>query len=325
MAEETKVERHPLFNCDIHTYPFPLQPARAKPTDEGYLWLSMRQRAVEAVVYHSPCPDGFAAALVAYYFNPKLEFYPTSHQDMASLAPKLKGKRVLFLDIAASLANLKTLEMEDYAVLDHHVSAQRDLEKVPLKNKVFDMDLSGVGLAWNYFFYNQRMPLFFEYIQARDLWKHEDMEGCSAFTTGRAALVPNCAQCWTNMVNNSYELMQLINLGRRLEEQHKQKVQGYVRKAVERSFMGHRAWVVNCTDRACTSDVGAALVSEDGHQDDIALIFVYDMKTSCYLFSMRSLQPTGPDVSLIAQELGGGGHKHSAGFTWKHQLSALLH
>jgi oligoribonuclease NrnB/cAMP/cGMP phosphodiesterase (DHH superfamily) len=105
--------------------------------------------------YHGGCPDGWAAAYVVKKRYPDAELVPLSYGsvDIERMVEEVKGKNVIMVDfslktrkdndrVAASALNL--------LILDHHKSQLEIIGDAPYA--VFDMNRSGVGLAWDYMF-----------------------------------------------------------------------------------------------------------------------------------------------------------------------------
>lgn len=281
--------------------------------------LSLLPHEVTKVVSHAPCPDGYAAALVAYSYNPKLEFDMVTHEELVTLGPRVAGHKVLFVDIAPTCTTLEDWKRQghvmcDYAILDHHASAEAELKSVTDDKKVFRMDISGCVLSWHYFYGTSPVPLLFQAVQARDLFKKEMVKDCDALLAGLHCDAGYCAACWAQC---TFRMDHLLQLGKALDRNRWRNIGNYVFNARPRVLLGVRAWVVNCTDPACVSDTGATLVSKDGCSQDIAVIFRYNMDQQTYSVSLRSLTDVGPDVSAVARQFGGGGHKHAAAFMFK--------
>ena len=121
------------------------------------------------VLYHAHCNDGFGAAWVAHrVFGDGADYVPVHHGDPPPRS--YPGREVLVLDFAYPRDVL--LEMHEKAtsllVLDHHVTAQRDLEG--LDWAVFDLEHSGAVLAWKHFFPDEATPWLLEYVEDKDLW-----------------------------------------------------------------------------------------------------------------------------------------------------------
>jgi oligoribonuclease NrnB/cAMP/cGMP phosphodiesterase (DHH superfamily) len=155
------------------------------------------------ILYHANCNDGFGAAFAAWlYFGKKLDtgtvYLPVSYgKPMPDMQP---GCDVYIVDFSYPAKDLLALaaRQNKVVVLDHHVTAQKDLsidafcQALPV-NKAdliadastppdgfdhvqniairFDMSKSGAVLAWEYFFPEEPVPLLLQYIQDRDLWR----------------------------------------------------------------------------------------------------------------------------------------------------------
>ena len=127
------------------------------------------------VLYHGNCPDGFGAALAAWLkLGDSAEYIPVSYGK--PLPDMLPGSKVFILDFSYPETVLMALSarMARVVVLDHHATAQADLEGIHLQGDesevIFDMEKSGAVLAWE-FFQGEEVPEFFLYLQDRDLWQ----------------------------------------------------------------------------------------------------------------------------------------------------------
>ena len=130
------------------------------------------------VIYHGRnCPDGFAAALVAWlYFGAKAEFLALDHGDVTSVddLPALAGRAVYILDFSFSVAILRAIDERaaKLVMLDHHLSAADQLTGLVCKCGVvhFDMHKSGARLAWEFFNPDTPAPALIRFVEDRDIW-----------------------------------------------------------------------------------------------------------------------------------------------------------
>jgi hypothetical protein len=239
-----------------------------------------------------------------------------NHDQLESLGSRLVGHHVLFVDIAPTLKHLQSWSMCDYAILDHHISAELELKDVAENKKIFRMDMSGCVLSWYYFYGNTSVPRVYLAVQARDLWKKDTVDQCDQLLTGLHARAGYCAACWADA---TFTVDDLLVMGAELENARRLRIHTYVQGATPRMWLDTRTWFSDCPDLDCISDTGAQLLGRAGCEQDIALMFRYDMDRHIYSVSLRSLVADGPDVSEIARRFGGGGHKHAAGFTYTGQ------
>ena len=280
-------------------------------------------------IYHHPCLDGFTAAWVVNFFRSEIlynqdtpiEYLPGRYGDKPYLG-ELAGHDVLMLDFSYKFDDMMAvLEVANTVeVVDHHESAERELEKVkqahdPEKHAHlkthFDMERSGAGLTWDILIGGQRPPLI-DYIEDRDLWRFRytitgniNMALFSmdySFATWRDLVGPHLdredqhAICDELDAQGAAVSRKLDKDGREFIEQaaHPVVVGGYVVSAVNLPYF-------------YASHVGGILAK------DQPFGVVYFWEGNRWRFSLRSREG-GLNVAKIAEQYGGGGHAGAAGF-----------
>lgn len=132
---------------------------------------------VNMVIYHADCSDGVAAALIAQLrLGDQARYFGAKHLEDGRVDPMLmkyidEKSKILIVDFSyprKTLLNLQRL-VSAVIVLDHHVSAQQEL--AGLDFCYFDLQHSGCGLAWKYFWPTMEMPMCFAHIEDRDIWR----------------------------------------------------------------------------------------------------------------------------------------------------------
>ena len=265
--------------------------------------------AVDVVLYHANCNDGFGAAYSAWkLLGNKAEYVPCSHGDAP---PDVKGKKVVCLDFSFDNATTKGLikEADGFLIIDHHKSAMVELHDV--SNSIFDMKKSGAILAWEFFHPGKEAPKFIQYIQDRDLWTWElaySKEFSAAFD-----MVPWEFEEYEKFEDDSV-FDDAVKRGSFILAYSKTVVKKVCEKAQKRKFGGRDIMVVNSSH--WMSEIGARLAPDC----DFAMIWYYDHEVLGYNCSLRSFHET-MDVSEVAKKFGGGGHKKAAGF----RLAADIH
>ena len=255
-------------------------------------------------IYHGNCADGVGAAwVVRKALNGDVDFHAATYGDAP---PDVTGRAVIMVDFSYKRPMLE--QMRDTAlsvtILDHHKTAEADLKDLAYVTQVFDMNRSGAGITWDYFFPDQPRPPLINTIEDRDLWRFA---------------LPNTREIQANVFSHPYDfavwdlLMNvhpniLIDEGTGIERKHHKDIDellGVVTR--EMKISGYHVPVANLP-YTLTSDAG----------NKLALKAPF---AACYwdtpkgrVFSLRSV-PGGVDVSVIAATYGGGGHKHAAGFT----------
>lgn len=255
---------------------------------------------IDFVIYHSPCHDGFTAAWCAWRFNDKITFHPTRHNDPA---PNVTGKNVLIVDFSYKKEILLDIneKANNLIVLDHHISAQKDLEDLDFA--FFDMKRSGAGMAWDYFF-NEKRPELINFVEDRDIWRWSHA-GSAEFMTAFMELVPKKFEEYNRFLDQE-NINDMIEKGRVINIYVQNKVKRLITKSANTTFLSYNIKFVNTMDHI--SDIGN-LLSIDC---DFALMWYHDAPNNCFPISLRSNGLI--DVSAIAKLFGGGGHKAAAGF-----------
>ena len=86
--------------------------------------------------------------------------------------PNVDDKRVYMLDFSVPREQCRQIaaRAKDFLILDHHKTAEADLEGLPFAQ--FDMKRSGAGMTWDHFFPEDKRPWLVDYVEDRDLWRH---------------------------------------------------------------------------------------------------------------------------------------------------------
>lgn len=275
-------------------------------------------------IYHYPCADGFAAAWCVRHAlgEENVEFHAGQH---GCPPPDVAGKRVVIVDFSYPADVLRKMgeEAQSILVLDHHKTAQADLaefDKVPANTApswlpsegihvLFDMDRSGAGIAWDYFSGGPR-PALIDHVEDRDLWRFS-LAGTREIQTAVFSY-PYDFSVWDKLILD-HNTMTLFEEGVTLHRKHMKDVNELVNQSVRRaSIAGYDVPVVNLP-YTMASDGCHMLCQGEGEPFAVSYFDAHDGRR----FSLRSAED-GVDVSEIAKQYGGGGHKHAAGFTMPH-------
>lgn len=256
-------------------------------------------------IYHGTCFDGFTAAWVArQYFAPVggVDFHAAIY---GQPPPEVNHRRVYLVDFSYKRPVMEEIiRTADYVtILDHHKTAQADLADLKNCEIVFDMERSGAGIAWDYFFKGGKRPKLVDYVEDRDLWRFalpKSREVHSALSSYDYDF-----DVWTDLMQRPIE--SFFHDGEVIERKHFQDIRSLL-GVVGREMVigGHRVPVANMPI-TMTSDAGNILATGK----PFAACY-WDTPTG-RVMSLRST-PDGIDVSEIAKKYGGGGHKNAAGF-----------
>lgn len=261
------------------------------------------------VIYHGKCLDGFTAAWCAWrLFGDFVEYLPAAY---VSQPPDVTGRDVYIVDFSYPRAQL--LEMHAKAdslrVLDHHKTAQADLDGLDFCT--FDMNRSGAGMAWDEFYPGQPRPALVDYVEDRDLWRFKlpMSKEVNAYIGSYDLTFDN----WNTIARAIEEdLGGVVNIGSALLRAVDRYVKEMSAVARMRVIDGHTVPVVNAPYINTSELVG--YLAEQNSDAPFAAAW-YQSSAGFYKYSLRSRGANGADVSAIAKQFGGGGHKNAAGFS----------
>lgn len=252
------------------------------------------------VLYHANCNDGFGAAWVARrVFGTDAKYKPVQYGDPPP--GTCTGRDVYILDFTYPRDVLLELKEQAHSllVLDHHVTAQRDLEGLDFAR--FNLEQSGATIAWDHFFPDKECPWLLRYIEDKDLWKWEltDSEAVSAGLQS----YPRNFRVWDDIVQRG--VSSLVAEGQPILRYKKRLVEAAASRIRMIQMDGYKIPCV--TSCLLQSEIGSRLAKK---YPFVAIMFELEGRR---VWSLRSHE-NGVDVGEIASRHGGGGHKHAAGF-----------
>ena len=293
----------------------------------------MNKSAFDIVFYHGNCPDGFTGAWAFWEkWGDSIVYLPYRYgQD----PPDVTGKRVAIVDFSFRRDVLIAMatQAKYLVVLDHHKTAEHDLEGLTLSNGeiIFDMERSGAQIAWDYLnLPNVGRPWFVDYVADRDLWRH---------------VLPMTREVSETLFFDGYyqdfnKLHSLFRDGKSIDdgkntdivEEDRDRIADrgtvlleYKDKECERYAAESKPTILQITDkhyrvnlagcpRAYRSEVGHIICST---QDcDFAGVYWYDVDSKEWWLSFRAAKDSSVDLSEVTSYLpNGGGHPKAAGFT----------
>ena len=269
-------------------------------------------------IYHGNCADGFGAAWVVRKFFKEnnlgeIDFIP-GHYGKAP--PDVAGKAVILVDYSYKRPVL--LEMakvaESILILDHHKTAVEDLVDLPDNVQcTFDMNRSGAMMAWDHFFEGQPAPQLIKHIQDRDLWLFK-LEGTREIQANVFSY-PYEFEAWDTLM--SMDVKEHMVSGAAIERKHHKDIGELVGVTKRRMNIGGYDVPVANLPYTLSSDAGHLMCTGE----PFAACY-YDTENS-RVFSVRSTDE-GVDVSEIAKQYGGGGHRNASGFRvpFSHELGS---
>jgi oligoribonuclease NrnB/cAMP/cGMP phosphodiesterase (DHH superfamily) len=254
------------------------------------------------VIYHHQCHDGITAFWCAKQKYPEAEGYPGIYQNPPDLE-RLRGRDVIIVDFSYKREDLVRIEKvaSSLLVIDHHESAQKDLDGLPYC--AFDMNRSGAGLTWDILMGSNR-PLLVDYVEDRDLFRF-------ALPNSRevhAAMSQFPLDYETRCVLMSRPIEGLVLEGRIVLRYHNKLVDTAAKAVLPMLICEHLVPSVCCPNVEIISDLGHKLAQKA----PFALMWTEFGDGVC----VASLRTDRPNIKVndIAAMFGGGGHPTAAGF-----------
>jgi uncharacterized protein len=281
------------------------------------------------VLYHGNCYDGFGAAWAAWKrLGTSCAYIPVNYGQPPP--EMLDCDRLYILDFSYPRDVLLDLAQKIFhvTVIDHHKTAQADLEglgrpahEFDVEHTIaglytrFDMKESGASLAWNYFYKPQPpevcwTPQIIKYVKDRDLWlfQQPDSKEVHAWLRSQPFELPHWN--WLNhCLTDDAEYVRVVAEGTAILRSQQQDVENMCRHPRWVTLGGYSVPCVNAT--VLFSECGDHLC-EDFPDAPFAAYYL-DRSDGKRQWGLRSR--SGFDVSTIAKQYGGGGHAAAAGFT----------
>jgi oligoribonuclease NrnB/cAMP/cGMP phosphodiesterase (DHH superfamily) len=266
--------------------------------------------------YHAGCPDGFGAVWAVWRaWGDSARYVARGHEDALD-ARRHEGEHVVFVDIAPDNALLRDLAdaAREVTVLDHHVSARdRYTSDLPLVNEIeaeshkihFDLDHSGAVLAWQHFHPGEPAPDLLLYVEDQDLWswKLPHSEAVNAAIGSHA----RDFESWNEL--SARTTQSLAAEGEPIVRSNRIEVQRILESAHRLCIGSRRVEAVNSP--ILRSAVGHELAKRAAFGLPIGVAYrLNDSRVDVSIYSIGDV-----DVSKIAAEFGGGGHRNAAGFS----------
>jgi hypothetical protein len=265
--------------------------------------------------YHAGCPDGFGAVWsVRGAWGDDGHYVARGHDDRVRLS-ECEDALVAFVDIAPARDELEELAAVagQLVVLDHHVTARDRLASdTTLVNALeeeghllhFDLSHSGAVLAWQYFRADEELPSLLRYVEDQDLWNWA-LPNSDAVNAAIASY-PREFEVWDRLSTESVD--RLAEQGEPILRANRMEVQRRLEHARPVALGTRRIEAVNASTNR--SQIGHQLAERAAYGQPWGLVYrVEGSEVFGTLYSIGDF-----DISTVAVEYGGGGHRNAAGF-----------
>lgn len=273
------------------------------------------------VLYHANCVDGFTSAWAAWrLFKNSADYKAVNYGEKP---PDVSEYHTIYIldfsyprDVLERWSNETHLARGEHVlvrnvyILDHHESAEEQLRDFPGAH--FDITHSGAYLAWKRFQPEYEVPVLVNYVQDRDLWTWKlpySREISAAIASYPFDFeVWDDLECWLESINYESNHHSLVLEGSAILRYQKQQIDRICNGAfIAPLTRVHRIPQVDSS--VLQSEVGEELLRLYPEYPFVAVFTTYEKGIK---WSLRSRGDF--DVSEIAKQYGGGGHRAAAGF-----------
>lgn len=291
------------------------------------------------IAYHANCIDGFTSAWIVDKVWRSLNSPVIVHMPMRYDAASL-----LALELMLANDNYTALEVVDYSlpliyiskiadryknlfieILDHHKTTfekyfpdlvieenTRIYDKVQGARVRLENDECGASLCWKHFYGNVSAPRLIEYVKDYDLWQF-NLGNETKWVNQYLRDIDMNLKNWDDVsvkLDNPAGRMEVLTRGHQLFDEHNHAVADLVLSAKDSYLNGIKGLAVECHPKY-SNDVGTLLVQRSG---TFGATYYPDHAEGVIKWSLRSNNESSIDVSVIAKNFGGGGHRNAAGF-----------
>mgnify|MGYP000858770090 CR=1 FL=1 len=264
-------------------------------------------------IYHADCLDGLTAAWIVRQTYPNVLFHSAKYGDLPPLILMDKETKVIIVDFSYPQKEMESIEsiVDSVHLLDHHESAIRKLDKwkqALYTTTILDTTKSGAILTWEWFNEGKPIPAWIQAVGDRDIWEFEHpytREICEYIYSKPLTLE------WLDEIHNT-SVEELIIKGKIL---WKPKMDRWLKRikddAYRTQICGYDVPIINVHYTEGVSEI--LNIMAEG--EPFAVGYYYSKEHIVYSFRSKKDQPQSINVAELAEKLGGGGHKHAAG--WK--------
>lgn len=275
------------------------------------------------VMYHAKCLDGFTSAFIAHEAlgDEGVEYRAMLYNH--DPVPDVTGYDVVYiLDFSFSHQEILTMcaqVHEKVILLDHHKTAKEELSPLVRDRSladslviVFDMTKSGAMLTWEHFNPGVPPPVLVQYVQDYDLWTKK-LPRTEEIHVVLDAMDLTFLE-WSKVHDALAEyqgVRDVADRGAALIRYRDQNIKQILKNVYMTSIAGH---VVPCVASPLwQSEIGNIICR--GHPFGV-VFFVDNLGQFKYSLRSDNTNPEAVDVSAIAAECGGGGHRNAAGYAY---------
>lgn len=275
------------------------------------------------VIYHSRDLDGYCSGAICKKRYPEAKLIGYDYGRPIPWDEIPEGEPVIMVDVSLPMPDMLIMaerSKRQFTWIDHHASAIKDFNEYFIENDnliaaVLQDGIAACEGAWKYLFPEFDMPRTVKLLGEYDTWRNSDKyyweHTVLPFQFGMRLNITNADNFPQIMLDSesdiaSAKVVEAFMKGATVLAYQKEQNAIACRGAFEIEFKGMRA--ICCNGGGFNSQAFESVWDEEKY--DLMMPFKFDGKK--WTFSMYTTKDI--DLSVIAKEMGGGGHKKACGF-----------
>jgi len=264
--------------------------------------------------YHSSDLDGQCSGSIVKKYYGECILHKFNYDQEIPDHIYCSDDKIIFVDITPikQIEQLEKMLNDKLIIIDHHISAINELEKLNLSKikGLRKVGFAGCELTWEYFYPDQTMPECVNLLGRHDVWDHKNPK-VLPFQYGIRLNNndPENTDIWECYFNNHNSIIEkLIENGEIIIKYQEEQNSRYANScAIEIDFHGYKAIVIN--QLLNNSQLFNSVWDESKYDIMISFGLRKNKQWSMSFYTTKD----GVDCSKLAKIFGGGGHVQAAG------------
>lgn len=278
---------------------------------------------INCVITHSRCIDGFMSAtivrkwLLEHKVNIENVMFIDAYHGMnnSNLCDKIKNKNVLICDYSFPTRLFNDMikaTKGNILLLDHHKTAEKQLQNINKKYIVFDMEHSGAFITWTFMYGFNNIPKCVLYIEDNDIW-NKSLPLTREFTS-YAETLPFEYSEYEKLFDDTYISDIVFTQGCGMIKKDILYIEQITKQAIPYFVeINCRYYFIACVGSSgiLRSEIGNKMLTHF-ENTNFSMVYATNISRNYTSISYRSNNDK-TDVAEIAQINNGGGHRNASG------------
>lgn len=279
------------------------------------------------ILHHNKDMDGYCSGAICKMKYPEAKLIGWDYRDPIPDFEQFRDEDVIMIDITFPIQKCNELSYiaNNLTIIDHHISFKKEVDKLEEEEEsnglainfiyVYEDRKAACEVGWKYLFPDKPTPYAVTLIGRYDTWRQEEGDWQNETLPFKYYMYGACNSAETFPISvfrdMPNEIERKVESGKKIMNYENIMNEAICRTySFEKEAYGLKAICINAP--YFSSEVVKSVYNADIH--DIMVGFCFSQGE--WTVSLRSAKPE-VDVSVIAKNRGGGGHKGAAGFKVK--------